>query len=676
MFAFKPRKEFEIAVRILLIAVILFNALALNPVTAQAKQQEETIKTRRLENLPIRIFPTFARPSTRITGRDQYRNDFPMHTLASMQKNKVQADAGGEEGLRLAQDWFGASSGVQADWIAQKSGGSGDETLTTFFSSPIPSGASILHNYVGSFNYTVKQADIGPGNWISFQLAGILTASDIDKAGSQRANFNVDIVSPSGLPVTCDNHTDAYLTAICIQDSISHVHGMADSGGVLTFLGFNGEGGFARFAVNGLTTGQKLIVSFGNPSSINNLNTLSSSPLDCRCGAAGASQGIGGKPINTRTGNYEYYTDDISIPTSAGNLSFTRDYVSATTSLNSTLSPGWTHNLATRLIFSSDPEGMPNKVLFKAHTANKYIFNFNSVSNTYTPEPGFNATLVQNQGSPATYTLKDSGQKIYTFDVSGKLVTYADAQVHTWTYTYLGDGKLDQITADGGKFLNLDYDSQGRVNLVKDQSNRSVSYHYSINGDLDSFTDLVGKTWTYEYSDPNLNHYLTRVAAPGNVTVERQEYYPDGKAWRQYDGEDNLIIELIYNANGSTTIKDALGNTETHTYHARGTLVADNNWTGKDSGKLYDTNFRPNAISDRLNHWTSLTWSADGTNLTQIQDTLHNQTTLSYGVYNNPTSILDPSQHQTNYYYNDSNFPSLPTRVEYPLSFDGGATYI
>ena len=62
MFAVKPRKE--LAIRILLVAAVLFNALAINSVPVQAKQ-EETVKTGRLESRSIQTFPIFARPESR-----------------------------------------------------------------------------------------------------------------------------------------------------------------------------------------------------------------------------------------------------------------------------------------------------------------------------------------------------------------------------------------------------------------------------------------------------------------------------------------------------------------------------------------------------------------------------------------------------------------------------------
>lgn len=376
-------------------------------------------------------------------------------------------------------------------------------------------------------------------------------------------------------------------------------------------------------------------------------------------------------PINTRTGGYDYTVSDIAISTSAGSLAFQREYTSHSIANPTLLSPGWTHNHDTRLIFPPNPDGQPDTVLFKAHTANKYLFKINE-DGTYSAYPGLCATLEESQDR---YILNDSGQKTYTFDSSGKLLSYTDAEGHIWDYVYYTNGKLDRINAEGGAYyLSLQYDTQGRVSRVSDHTGRFVEYNYDTNGNLTSTDDVLGQTWTYEYH-PTLEHFLTRIAAPNNVTVERTEYYSDGKAWKQFDGEENLVVELTYNTDGTTTIIDALGNTSTHTYDGRGTLVTQENAAGVEQGKQYDFNFRPETISDGNKNVTNLIWSSDGGNLTKIIDATLGETNITYGTLNNPTSIIDPLNYETKYFYNDQNFPTLPTRIEYPLSFDGGLTY-
>ena len=406
--------------------------------------------------------------------------------------------------------------------------------------------------------------------------------------------------------------------------------------------------------------------------SVYNASVLNScASEECLHGSQANSSGWESMPINTRTGGQYYQVEDISVPTLAGPLTFRRTYSSLSTDYyTDVLGYGWTHNFDTRLIFENDPGGEAGYVLFKAHSANRYRYTDNG-DGTYSTTPGVPGYLSYSVGE---YTLTLPDQSSYTFDDNGVLQTKSDPEGNMWVYSYI-NGNLTQISADAGtRYLNLHYDALGRIDLVSDQTSRSVSYHYDEDGNLDSYTDVLQQTWNYEYNDPNNSHLLTRVAAPGDVTVERTEYDSEGRAVRQYDGEENLVVELIYNADGTTTILDALGNEKIHTYDGRLTLTADTNVSGTAS-KHYDPNFRPDVITDRLGNQTTLVWSNDGVNLTQITDALLNQTDISYNA-NNPTNITDPLDYVTEYFYNDVNYPNLPTRIEYPLSFDGGATYI
>lgn len=359
-----------------------------------------------------------------------------------------------------------------------------------------------------------------------------------------------------------------------------------------------------------------------------------------------ATQGIVLGPINTRTGGYDYSYTDISIPTSAGQLSFKREYATLSIEQPTLLSPGWTHNLDTRLIFPGDPGGAPGQILFKANSANKYIFT-NNGDGTYSPYPGLFASLEEGQNG---YILKSSDQRTYTFDVAGRLLTYSSPEGHEWNYIYFNNDII-RVEAEGGaRFLSLNYDAQGRIDEVTDHTGRSVSYYYNSNGDLSSVNDVLNQTWTYEYH-PTLDHYLTRIVAPGNVTVEQTEFLPDGRAKRQFDGEGNLMGELYYNPDGSISLVDSDANTTTHIYDDRGTLVEIEGPEGGSVVKEYNANFRPVTITDEAGSTTMLTWSADGSNLIQVSDVQGNQTNITYDSLNNPVSVVDPLGYQTTFSY-------------------------
>ena len=381
-------------------------------------------------------------------------------------------------------------------------------------------------------------------------------------------------------------------------------------------------------------------------------------------------------PINTSTGGLDYSYTDISIPTSAGSLTFKRWYASPTTDIYmNNLSAGWTHSLDTRLIFPDDPEGRAGVILFKACSANRY--EFREEDGVYIAYAGLNADLVRNEGSPVTYTITDKSQKTFTFDEDGHLLSKTDAEGNTLNYAYDGNGQLMQVSDDSTqRYLNLSYDAQGRIASISDHTGRQVQYGYdAVTSDLTSTIDILGQTWTYAYDDANHPHYLTEVIDPDGVTAERTEFDAEGRAVRQYNGADELLVELTYNADGTTTVTDADGNTETHTYDERNTIVGETNPLGATTGKTYDDNFRPETITDEGGNTTHLIWSADGANLTNIEDAAGNETSITYDALNNPTSVSDPLGHQTTYIYDGSLLSSstdaLNNTTSYTYTADG-----
>ncbi|HUI87278.1 MAG TPA: DUF6531 domain-containing protein [Anaerolineales bacterium] len=392
---------------------------------------------------------------------------------------------------------------------------------------------------------------------------------------------------------------------------------------------------------------------------------------DCQESSASSSQGQGGDPINTRTGGFYENVTDLSVPTSAGPLSFDRTYSSLATGVyTGTLGSGWTHSLDTRLVFPANPGGEAGYVLFKAHSANLYRFT-DLGDGTYAPDNGVTGSLVLSNG---TYTLTLPDQSIYSFDSNGKLLTWADAEGNTWTYGYDANNRLQQVSADGGtRYLSLGYDTQGRIVSVSDQTQRSVTYGYDASGNLASASNLGGGNWQYQYDSAN---HLTQIIDPLGNTKVQVVYDAQGRAVEQYDGLSDLVTEVVYNADGTTTVTDMHGANRIHTYGTLGTLTSDADSLGDTPVKTYDPNFRPATITDANENTTTLTWSLDGADLAHIADASGAQTDITYNSLHSPTIITDPLGYQTQYFYEDPNFPTLPTKVEYPLSFDGGVTYI
>ena len=353
-----------------------------------------------------------------------------------------------------------------------------------------------------------------------------------------------------------------------------------------------------------------------------------------------------GDPINTKTGSSSFAMVDMSIPTSAGDLVFQRNYSSASIDIyNKTLGYGWMDNFASKLTFADDPGGMQDFVLFQSELGNQYLFKIET-NGTYTPGPGILADLTK---TTSVYTIKSSQGRIFTFDLDGNLISREDAQGRAFDYQYDAQGKLLKVSADGGlRYIQLGYDSQGRIVTVNDHAGRQVAYGYNGAGDLVAMTDVLSQNWTYTY---DADHRLTEVHDPTGKETVRTEYDLQGRAYRQFDGEGKLLVMVIYNSDGSTTVYDALNHTEEHQYNEYGVAVSSTNQLSQTETSTFDENFRPLEISNAAGHILKMDWSEDGVNLLSKTDPAGNKTVNTYDTLNNLASVTDPLGNETAYTY-------------------------
>ncbi|MCG2787138.1 MAG: DUF6531 domain-containing protein, partial [Anaerolineae bacterium] len=384
---------------------------------------------------------------------------------------------------------------------------------------------------------------------------------------------------------------------------------------------------------------------------------------DCPLSASPATNPTVGGPINTRTGGVSFEASDISVPTMTGSLVFTRTYSSLATDLyENTLGYGWTHNFDSRLIFPTDPGGMAGLVLFKGHSTNLYQFIIKD-DGSYRPGPGVFGSLTCTGGAQNVCVVTLSNQDSYTF-LSGKLQTWQDSKGHTRNYNYDTSGRLVQVTDQAtGRYLSFGYTGV-RIETVSDHTGRSISFGYDAAGDLVTATNLGGGSWQYQYQ----SHRLTRVIDPGGNTIERTEYDTEGRATRQYDGKENLVVELTYNPDGTTVVKDANSNEETYTFNSRNILASEQSPATNIATKTYDHNFRPDSITDPGSNTTYLNWSLDGSDLTGIVDALGQQTNITYENHL-PKTIIDSRGFQTSYSYEGTLLKSMSYGFTLPITY-------
>jgi RHS repeat-associated protein len=377
-------------------------------------------------------------------------------------------------------------------------------------------------------------------------------------------------------------------------------------------------------------------------------NSGGAGPTESQCPTCPKNQAQGntGDPINTKNGTFSMTLSDLSFPTSAGELIFQREYSSGATEIyTAPLGYGWTFNHDAKLIFPTDPDGTAGFITFQSATGNQAQFKIEA-DGSYTPELGLTASLTK---SNTDYLLKTSEQKTFRFNLNGRLLERTDEQGRAFAYGYDTESKLTKVSADSGvHFIQIGYDTQGRIVSVKDHADREVTYTYDASGDLATSKDVLGQVWRYTY---NSDHRMTQIKDPAGTQTLKTEYDLQGRAFKQFDGKGNLLTNIVYNADGTSTLYNALGKAEVHAYDERNTLIGTSDPTGADTSKTYDDNFRPATITDAGGDTTTLTWSADGANLTKVKDAEGNETSITYDALNNPIALVDAGGFQTTFGY-------------------------
>ena len=252
----------------------------------------------------------------------------------------------------------------------------------------------------------------------------------------------------------------------------------------------------------------------------------------CSCESCGQAQLLDNDPVNTCQGSFNIATSDLSMASSGPALTFGRSYTSLladpATYPTTPMGPGWRQRFDHRLTLPSQVGGEPDTLIYEAPTGNRLRYRLGD-DGTYRAVTGVRGTLVVD-GSGYTLTRRD--QSVLVFDSQGRLTEQRTSEGHQQTLSYYSgtgqvwDGHLQQVTdVTTGRTLTLTYQNlngAARLASVADHTNRTVSYTYTPNGDLETVTDLRGGVTTYGYAGST--HLLTTVTDPLNAVQVTNTY--------------------------------------------------------------------------------------------------------------------------------------------------------
>lgn len=397
-----------------------------------------------------------------------------------------------------------------------------------------------------------------------------------------------------------------------------------------------------------------------------------SGPLCTGFGCGGENYALGtigmpaGSTVNSRTGNVMEYVTDITIPSPAGPISFSRSYSSYNAQggvSSSGLPQGWNHNYHVRLI---DMTGGPvGKLVFMPDGSRIGFYG----SSPYTAEPGVNGSLVRTGTSPNyIYTYTNTQGVSYEFNNSGVLQKIDSGMGQVLVMCYTTGGLLEKIkpnvppptdpcTVAGG--LTLNYTGSNLTSVT--DGVRTITYGRNGNGQLNDVTDVNGKHWGYDYyGSPNTNLLWKRFApdSTGSATIKTAEFnyatQSTGRVDTQLNALNNEVVNLgTYDTSTrSAAFTDGTGISFTHQYNTEEALAKVIFPAGSFS-YLFDPNYRLSQLLSGNKNITDIGWSADSADMTAINNAIQEGASYEYNASHRVKRISYPDGTITLFIYND-----------------------
>jgi YD repeat-containing protein len=326
-------------------------------------------------------------------------------------------------------------------------------------------------------------------------------------------------------------------------------------------------------------------------------------------------------PINAGTGNKWQHETDFSGETFG--LTFDRYYNASTTASPSNLGAGWSHAY-TR---SSTVQSSDSWVTVRRNDGKAY--NFQQSAGLWVADADVPDRLEELKDSANVrigwrYTTADKSVETYT--ATGHLTSIVDSSGLTQTLVYSDistpvaiaptAGLLLRVTDSFGRQLNFTYDASSRISTLTDPAGGIYRYGYDANNNLVAVTYPDGTSKTYHYENTAFPHALTGITDENNQRFATYSYDAQGRGISTEHAGGAERVSLVYNADGSTTVTDALNTARTYQFQ---TLLGVVKSTGQSqpggsgcnasaSALSYDTNGNVISRTDFNGHRTNYTY--------------------------------------------------------------------
>ncbi|MFF5206922.1 LamG-like jellyroll fold domain-containing protein [Streptosporangium sp. NPDC000396] len=204
-----------------------------------------------------------------------------------------------------------------------------------------------------------------------------------------------------------------------------------------------------------------------------------------------AARGVNGQEFHQLAGNYTTSATDLSVATAGPPLAVTRSYNSMDPRTDGIFGAGWSTRWDMKLLREVRGELVSALVTYPDGRRVRFAANGEG---SFQPPPGMYATLAEVAGGG--WRLMDKASVSYVFDAQGRLTKVTDQHGRAQDLTYGTGGKLEKITASGGRSLTFTWNG---------------AHVASVSSDL---VDGAPVTWTYHYDGDKLTAVCAPVTAP------------------------------------------------------------------------------------------------------------------------------------------------------------------
>jgi len=276
------------------------------------------------------------------------------------------------------------------------------------------------------------------------------------------------------------------------------------------------------------------------------------------CPACGGA--MQGNPVNISNGNK--FADEVDYEGKGSfPLSFHRYYNSASGG-DGSVGARWGHTYSRMLVIQ-------NPIEIKLYRDDGEVRYFQRCGASWCAAADETGTLTEQANSSGSqiysWQYTDENNVSENYDGAGRFTSVTDNKGLTLTLAYDHWGHLGTVSDAFSRKLTLTYNASNQLSGLQLPDGQVIAYGYDSSGNLSTATFPNGGVRTYFYDEPA----NVAAGADSNLLTGIQDEAGQRFATYQYDGSSRAIasqhanavdaIQLAYNADGSTTVKDALG---------------------------------------------------------------------------------------------------------------------